>query len=434
MYGFSSVPDGMECTERRVSHLHSRYTYSFKIAWARHSLPSPKGTLLPQLGGIAGFKDPFKRSLPLESGFRFGFEVIGPADAYAGLSIFVDTSEVVPDSHLYSLDLRVDSPNGTAILLKARKIELRRPRLVLCDYKAKDHIPDGTAAYTTTFIFTLTSRDPLADAPREDLHLQKMLDVSMSSGSFIDTRFYVYSRRGPHGGACKPLPLFLNSTILKDKCAYFDTLLSTAHFSESTLKLLNDGFPPNEEREFLEYDYDSDSDLSETPDLADVMETDNKHGPAMLGRTVVVKDIAYRTLKTLTMYLYTGKISFLHLTSCEARPIARAVERRQGFKCSPKSMYRLADKLGMEDLKRLAFDAIKKDLSEENILEEAFSKFTSTYNEIEIMEVEILKQKSRSPRLVAGMDSIITKGIENGELPHAKRVFAALFKHLASGK
>jgi len=67
--------------------------------------------------------------------------------------------------------------------------------------------------------------------------------------------------------------------------------------------------------------------------------------------------------------------------------------------CSPKSMYRLADKLAMEDLKKRAFDAVKAGLSTVNIVNEALSYFTSRHPDVQKMELDILVEKYCEPEL-----------------------------------
>ncbi|KAH7888629.1 hypothetical protein F5I97DRAFT_726519 [Phlebopus sp. FC_14] len=102
----------------------------------------------------------------------------------------------------------------------------------------------------------------------------------------------------------------------------------------------------------------------------------------LVERTVFVKGAAYRTWHALVFYCYTGQISFCDLRSQvgPGGPFSRP-KHDDGSPppCSPKSMYRLADKLGIEPLKALAFAAIEERLSQANILDESFSKFTSMY-------------------------------------------------------
>lgn len=109
----------------------------------------------------------------------------------------------------------------------------------------------------------------------------------------------------------------------------------------------------------------------------------------------------------MIFYLSTGHISFAPLTrSCESK-LSRSVaclptqqESRSGLptKPSPKSMYRLADKvsghrvrlavmltqfhqqLGLDDLAQLSLKNIKSQLTTDVIVHELFSKFTSRYS------------------------------------------------------
>ncbi|KAJ7473697.1 hypothetical protein B0H11DRAFT_2036909 [Mycena galericulata] len=104
-----------------------------------------------------------------------------------------------------------------------------------------------------------------------------------------------------------------------------------------------------------------------------------RHG---MGRVIVVKDTACRTWNALLYYLYTKKITFYNRNLPE--------EPRRKLDCSAKSMYRLTEKLGLEELKALAFEAVRSQMSVENIVQEAFSKFTSLYPDIQRIEVEFL--------------------------------------------
>ncbi|KAH9943869.1 hypothetical protein B0H21DRAFT_747364, partial [Amylocystis lapponica] len=56
--------------------------------------------------------------------------------------------------------------------------------------------------------------------------------------------------------------------------------------------------------------------------------------------------------------------------------------------CSCKSMYRLADKIGLDVLKDLALDHLKSRLSAQSILAEIFSSFTSRYLAFKYDEVK----------------------------------------------
>ncbi|TFK45535.1 hypothetical protein OE88DRAFT_1669129 [Heliocybe sulcata] len=112
-----------------------------------------------------------------------------------------------------------------------------------------------------------------------------------------------------------------------------------------------------------------------------------------VGRTVVVKDAALRTFTSLIHYLYTGNINFAPLSSQREEPKNGGPEsdlKVHAPSCSPKSMYRLADKLDLQPLKNMAFEALRSSLSKKNIVEETFSKFTWLHEEVRDMEIQAL--------------------------------------------
>ena len=108
--------------------------------------------------------------------------------------------------------------------------------------------------------------------------------------------------------------------------------------------------------------------------------------------------IALYSWQALLLYLYNDHLEFANLRSEGRAPSAAAVGIASP-QCSPKSMYRLADKvckcsgttqttlcltsvvaqLGLADLKGEAFKAIEERLSKENIVKELFSDFTWRY-------------------------------------------------------
>ncbi len=93
--------------------------------------------------------------------------------------------------------------------------------------------------------------------------------------------------------------------------------------------------------------------------------------------------------KALLAYLYTQEISFASLKS---NRISRTADKDA---CSPKSMYRLAVKVrnpgfkarflltshqaDLGNLKEMAFESIRSQLTPSNIVAEVFSKFTHRY-------------------------------------------------------
>lgn len=81
----------------------------------------------------------------------------------------------------------------------------------------------------------------------------------------------------------------------------------------------------------------------------------------------------------------------------------------------------------MDDLKTLAFSAIRSRISEANIIDEVFSKFTSVYPDIEQMEVAFLCNHFHSAVVKRDFQKAVEKVVQ-GELPHSARVLVAAFE------
>ncbi|EPQ57175.1 hypothetical protein GLOTRDRAFT_127547 [Gloeophyllum trabeum ATCC 11539] len=260
-------------------------------------------------------------------------------------------------------------------------------------------------AWQCTVTFTMMETICM-DTFRVHEKMRSTLTKSLSDGRVIDTRFFAYSQRLRSGQVGAPLPIFVNSALLKDRSSYFHTLLCGEGYAESSLEKLDSQFPSTEESAVEEFEYESDSDLLEPPDVNDFpadepsdvnpqeqvdsgaiggLQRDNSSASSRgvtWGRSVVIKDVAYTTLKALIFYLYTGEINFAPLNSEKPSAIPRSVQDVDDVsppQCSPKSMYRLADKIDLPELKTLSAEAILGSLSEKNIIEEVFSKFTSRY-------------------------------------------------------
>ncbi|KAH7925144.1 hypothetical protein BV22DRAFT_458408 [Leucogyrophana mollusca] len=147
-----------------------------------------------------------------------------------------------------------------------------------------------------------------------------------------------------------------------------------------------------------------------------------------VARTVLVKGAAYRTWRALIYYCYTGQIVFAPLKSCNTVP-SPTLQCDGATPCSPKSMYRLADELGIGALKDAAFAAICGDLSKENILDEAFSKFTSKYPAIQEMETDLLIQHCSAEEVVHAIPDKVKK-ISRGDVPHVDKVLSDFLQKL----
>jgi hypothetical protein len=106
--------------------------------------------------------------------------------------------------------------------------------------------------------------------------------------------------------------------------------------------------------------------------------------------------------------------------------------------------------LGLEELEKLSFQAIRAGLSEANILEEVFSRFTSKcvhpfirmrgaadeprcrYPPVLEMQVDILCAQHYGAPAVSNAFARMMGPVADGELPHSAAVLASIFAKLAA--
>ncbi|EPQ57189.1 hypothetical protein GLOTRDRAFT_137581 [Gloeophyllum trabeum ATCC 11539] len=305
----------------------------------------------------------------------------------------------------------------------------------------------GTNLAQLTISFNVRAENPsehrmdVSTAPadaRVASSLRSALRSSLDEGDFIDTKIYGFSRRMVDGQVSGPLPIYANSTILKAKSTYFETMFSRAYFTESSVNELGGGAlqPGESSCSAEEYGYDSDSDLDageDDPD-GDSAAPIRRRGP---GRTAHVKDIAHKTLRTFVWYCYTGEVVFSPLTSegkeqkkSERLEAQSAIAAMKPPSCSPKSMYRLADKYGIADLEDRAFDELRNRLTVHNILDELFSTFTSRYERIRHMEIDFICSKLDCPEISDGLPRVVAAfGADSTRLPNFE-VLSSLIQKL----
>ncbi|GAA5952810.1 hypothetical protein JCM8115_002356 [Rhodotorula mucilaginosa] len=151
---------------------------------------------------------------------------------------------------------------------------------------------------------------------------------------------------------------------------------------------------------------------------------------------VVVTDAAYSTFRGLLHYLYTDSIQFAPLASTyyAARDHASATDQlfpwpsRRAFllahspqqqassagigpgqaagPCSAKAIYRLADKMGLAELKERAYEHIVQSLTPQNIVYEVFGSFSTRFDEVRRVEVAYLLEKWNEVRSSAQMRTV----------------------------
>jgi len=154
------------------------------------------------------------------------------------------------------------------------------------------------------------------------------------------------------------------------------------------------------------------------------------------GMTVFIEDIAFNTWQSFVFYAYFEKVSFAPLRSQpNVMPKGKAdwlANMPQPPQCSPKSMYRLADKYDLKGLRELAKKDIKSKLSEDNILDELFSDFTSRYSEILELEIQHVKENDGIRAKIMEALPLWLAKVSAGELPNSADVLLSLFRSLST--
>lgn len=299
----------------------------------------------------------------------------------------------------------------------------------------------------------------LPGTSREQM-LRAALNASITGGSFVDTRLHAFSRR-EGDTVSRPRPIFVNSIALRGTSPEFDLLLTGAR----AVDIFDDGPDVGaEQASAAEYGYESDSDLDDDGDDAPASTgasrptaptqtltprasptqrgrpasgssdvTSDDHAMHHSGRSVFVKDAAHKTLKALVAYLYTGEIDFAPLQSANARPAGQRGSAYEAPLCSPKSIYRLADRYGLGDLKKRALENLGAQLTADNILPELFSRFTSRYEEVQELEVELLSEYPLQGDVKAGLHEWVAR-LARGELQHGGAALLALMDKYAAEK
>ncbi|KAI0743834.1 hypothetical protein C8Q80DRAFT_1183379 [Daedaleopsis nitida] len=304
------------------------------------------------------------------------------------------------------------------------------------------------------------SSERIAPPPSASLgeHTQAALERSLTSGVFIDACFLLFSERKHDGtriGA--QAPIYSHSQTLYQASDYFQSLLSGG-FAESRIPSRSQQ-TAQQDIPIDEYGYALDSDLEdeeeEVPDKEPITEaqiktmsehTAEKHSTMIAGEPsiedmqlehpslivtvplrhfVVIKDSAFRTFKALVYYIYTGDINFSTLRSLKVKKSTTPLS------CSPKSMYRLADKYGMADLKKLALDNLKSQLTTDIILVELFSQFTSRYPDVIEIETDYVRAHRKDLACLQDLQQWMDMAVR-GDIPHASAALVSLLRKLAA--
>jgi len=255
----------------------------------------------------------------------------------------------------------------------------------------------------------------------------------IKNGHTSDIKFTAFSRRRNGGGACAPKPIFGVRDRLLGRFDAFDDLLRAEGFSQHAT---GTSFVDSQT-----YGYDSDSDLEdedmhpseiggeEDPDVnassAAPTSPDAQQEPADSSieaiRSVIVNDGAFVTWHAFLFHLHGGHIEFAPLRSS-------GIEKRQEFirtyleknpdcpsPCSPKSMFRLAEKYGVKDLQEMALQAIRIRMTSENVVAELFSPISVRYRDVHRLMLRHLQTHKQAVK--SDCVSRIAKAAALGEPP-----------------
>ncbi|PPQ89651.1 hypothetical protein CVT25_013838 [Psilocybe cyanescens] len=183
--------------------------------------------------------------------------------------------------------------------------------------------------------------------------------------------------------------------------------------------------------------------------------------------TIVVRDAAYNTYRAMLYYVYTDNVVFAPLSSsflaaplppaesipstpsegCQVPGVRRVFSRDPSSSrpewirdwmsanpgrpapCSAKSMYRIADRLNMIDLKERAAQHILKSLTVDNIGYEVFSPFAAAFEAIRKVEVEFFLSHWHEIRASETMKNVWLQ-IRNGRHPGFEEVWPLIAQSL----
>jgi len=285
---------------------------------------------------------------------------------------------------------------------------------------------------------------PLYDPVQVTSLLARML-----GGENVQDVKYVLYRRSPTGEATQKDVgyVYADKKFLSLKCDYFQKAFTQdlANKRPQDDQQMEEASPPPEDASapfqmppFDEnYDCGFDSDLEDGED-GDHLEDDEESGESGLptGGTIIhMPDSAYHTWKAMIFYLYTGNIRFAPLKSSSSSTESDAQRDSKGNEykglkpVSCKSMFRLAEKLGIPALEYLALQHLKSQLSIVNIWAELLSLFTSRFEKIKRLEMDFLIENWDIVRASGQVEEHL-EILSQGRIPHARPIFGELFKRL----
>lgn len=131
-------------------------------------------------------------------------------------------------------------------------------------------------------------------------------------------------------------------------------------------------------------------------------------------RDVVINHTSYTTYRSVLVWIYSEYIKFARLSStfideddrCLTIAEASADQPQLPVLASPKSVYRLAHYLDIEELQKLALASIRSQISVHNVARELFSNLGRMYPEVQAMEIGFAVEHWREVKVTRGMKEV----------------------------
>jgi hypothetical protein len=211
---------------------------------------------------------------------------------------------------------------------------------------------------------------------------------------------FVFRGRNP---LCGKRYLYARKQVL---CHYSSYFVDMFKFSEST----SGNLPTSSAQILVDRKLDFPQDESDADSDCDFEDFEDEAEPPARVTQVPIGGTEYRTWQALLFYLETGVIFFAPLKSSYSLGVDKedseswrayahrkrvsyySIEGNFPFECSPKSMYALADMIGLEELKEMAFRQIIASLNNTNILHEVATNFAFKYEKVRAAELEYLSR------------------------------------------
>ncbi|EPT03513.1 hypothetical protein FOMPIDRAFT_1115879 [Fomitopsis schrenkii] len=168
------------------------------------------------------------------------------------------------------------------------------------------------------------------------------------------------------------------------------------------------------------------------------------------GTTIVLLGAAARTWDALLYYLYTGIIEFAPLTAQRPLPLPNprqgapashsnalgnsvAIEANRPKPASSRSIYRLAHKLSLDGLRKLALHHLESQLTPGTVLTEVFSPFTAQYPEIKQLTLRSVVRYWDTLATSAAFRSKMVE-VTSGRVPHAADVISEIMVRVSAAR